>query len=109
VLVRVKGYGAELGRLELQVDTERKRRSRGPGSASRWTHQTRARRRRGREVKHWEDDVAARVDQPLAVSKKQFTKLEVKRLIEQAMRDETGADFAFMNLGGVRESCRGDS
>jgi 2',3'-cyclic-nucleotide 2'-phosphodiesterase (5'-nucleotidase family) len=43
------------------------------------------------------------VDQPLAVSKRKFEKREVKGLIEQAMRDETGADFAFMNLGGVRD------
>jgi 2',3'-cyclic-nucleotide 2'-phosphodiesterase (5'-nucleotidase family) len=104
VLVRVKGYGAELGRLELQVDTEKK----APVS---WTWKripvdsTKIEPASdvAREVKRWEDDVAARVDQPLAVSKKQFTKAEVKRLIEQAMRDESGADFAFMNLGGVRD------
>src|ERR1039458_4073933 len=105
VLVRVKGYGAELGRLELQVDTEKK----APVS---WTWKripvdsTKIEPSAdvAREVKRWEDDVAARVDQPLAVSKKQFTKVEVKRLIEQAMRDESGADFAFMNLGGVRDT-----
>ena len=104
VLVRVKGYGAELGRLELQVDTEKK----APVS---WTWKripvdsTKIEPASdvAREVKHWEDEVAARVDQPLAVSKKQFTKVEVKRLIERAMRDESGADFAFMNLGGVRD------
>ena len=104
VLVRVKGYGAELGRLELKVDTEKK----APVS---WTWKripvdsTKIEPAAdvAREVKHWEDEVAARVDQPLAVSKRQFTKAEVKRLIEQAMRDETGADFAFMNLGGVRD------
>jgi 2',3'-cyclic-nucleotide 2'-phosphodiesterase (5'-nucleotidase family) len=104
VLVRVKGYGAELGRLELKVDTEKK----APVS---WTWKripvdsTRIEPAAdvAREVKRWEDEVTARVDQPLAVSKKQFTKIEVKRLIEQAMRDQTGADFAFMNLGGVRD------
>jgi 2',3'-cyclic-nucleotide 2'-phosphodiesterase (5'-nucleotidase family) len=104
VLVRVKAYGAELGRLELQVDTEKK----APVS---WTWKripvdsTKIEPADdvAREVKHWEDEVSARVDQPLAVSKRQFTKAGVKRLIEQAMRDETGADFAFMNLGGVRD------
>jgi 2',3'-cyclic-nucleotide 2'-phosphodiesterase (5'-nucleotidase family) len=104
VLVRVKGYGAELGRLELQVDTEKKAPvswawKRIPVDSTRIEPSSDV----AREVKHWEDEVAARVDQPLAVSKKQFTKVEVKRLIEQAMRDETGADFAFMNLGGVRD------
>ena len=104
VLVRVKGYGAELGRLELKVDTEKK----APVS---WTWKripvdsTKIEPAAdvAREVKRWEDDVAARVDRPLAVSKRQFTKLQVKRLIERAMRDQTGADFAFMNLGGVRD------
>jgi 2',3'-cyclic-nucleotide 2'-phosphodiesterase (5'-nucleotidase family) len=104
VLVRVKGYGAELGRLDLKVDTEKK----APAS---WTWKripvdsTKIEPAAdvAREVKRWEDEVAARVDQPLAVSKRQFTKLEVKRLIEQAMRDQTGANFAFMNLGGVRD------
>jgi 2',3'-cyclic-nucleotide 2'-phosphodiesterase (5'-nucleotidase family) len=104
VLVRVKGYGAELGRLELQVDTEKKAPvswtwKRIPADSSKIEPASDV----AREVKHWEDEVAARVDQPLAVSKKQFTKVEVKRLIERAMRDESGADFAFMNLGGVRD------
>jgi len=100
----VKGYGAELGRLELKVDTDKK----APVS---WTWKripvdsTKIEPAAdvAREVKRWEDDVAARVDRPLAVSKRQFTKLQVKRLIERAMRDQTGADFAFMNLGGVRD------
>jgi 2',3'-cyclic-nucleotide 2'-phosphodiesterase (5'-nucleotidase family) len=104
VLVRVKGYGAELGRLELKVDTEKKAPvswtwKRIPVDSTKIAPAADV----AREVKHWEDEVAARVDQPLAVSKRQFTKAEVKRLIEQAMRDETGADFAFMNLGGVRD------
>jgi 2',3'-cyclic-nucleotide 2'-phosphodiesterase (5'-nucleotidase family) len=55
-------------------------------------------------VKHWEDEVGARVDIPLAVSARAFDKREVKGLIEQAMRTQTGADFAFMNYGGVRDS-----
>ena len=48
--------------------------------------------------------MAARVDQPLAVAKRPFNKAEVKGLIERALRDETGADFSFMNLGGVRDA-----
>jgi 2',3'-cyclic-nucleotide 2'-phosphodiesterase (5'-nucleotidase family) len=56
------------------------------------------------QVKHWEDEVSRRVDQPLALAKRNFAKSDVKRLIEQAMRDQTGADFAFINSGGVRDS-----
>jgi 2',3'-cyclic-nucleotide 2'-phosphodiesterase (5'-nucleotidase family) len=103
LLVRVKAFGEELGRLELQVDTEKK----APVS---WTwkrvpiddSKLEAAADVAAQVKRWEDQVTAVVDRPLAVSKKAFAKRDVKALIEQAMRDETGADFAFMNSGGVR-------
>jgi 2',3'-cyclic-nucleotide 2'-phosphodiesterase (5'-nucleotidase family) len=47
--------------------------------------------------------VSARVDRPLAISARAFDKRAVKSLIERAMREETGADSALMNLGGVRD------
>jgi 2',3'-cyclic-nucleotide 2'-phosphodiesterase (5'-nucleotidase family) len=105
ILVRVKGYGEELGRLELKVDTEKK----APVSWS-WKRIPVDGRHIAPAadvaavVKRWEDEVTKRVDQPLATSKHKFDKPEVKRLIEQAMRDQTGADFAFINLGGVRDT-----
>jgi 5'-nucleotidase/UDP-sugar diphosphatase len=105
ILVRVKGYAEELGRLELKVDTETK----VPVSFT-WKHilvdssAVAPAPEVAREVKHWEDEVKARVDRPLAISKRHFSKPEVKSLIEQAMRGETGADFAFMNQGGVRDT-----
>ena len=105
MLVRVKGYAEELGRLELKVDTEKK----APVGYT-WKHiqidsnSTPPDAEVAAAVKHWEDEVSARVDQPLAVSSRAFDKREVKGMIEQAMRTQTGADFAFMNLGGVRDS-----
>src|ERR1051326_1027884 len=56
------------------------------------------------EVKHWEDEVSTRVDRPLAVASRGFSKQEVRRLIERIMRESTGADFSFMNAGGVRDT-----
>lgn len=104
ILVRVKGYGEELGRLQLQVDTEKK----APVSWSWKRIPVDARHVEPAAdvaalVKRWEAEVTKRVDQPLAVSKQKFDTRGVKRLIEQAMRDETGADFAYINLGGVRD------
>ena len=104
VLVRVKSIGEELGRLELKVDTEKK-----APVAWNWKHIPIESARIApapdvaAEVKRWEEQVAQRVDAPLAVSRRAFNKVEVRSLIERAMRDETGADFAFMNLGGVRD------
>ena len=105
VMVRVKGLGEELGRLELKVDTEKKAPvswtwKRIPIDSTKIEPSTEV----ARAVKRWEDEVTARVDAPLAVSRKAFTKPEVKRLIEQALRDQTGADFAWMNQGGVRDT-----
>jgi 5'-nucleotidase / UDP-sugar diphosphatase len=104
LMVRVKGYGEELGRLELKVDTEKK----APVSYT-WkivpidSTQLQPVPEVAAAVKHWEDEVTALVDRPLAISKRAFTKAEVKKLIEQALRDETGSDFAHMNMGGVRD------
>lgn len=104
VLVRVRGYGEEFGRLELQVDTEKKAPvswewKRIPVDSKKLAPDPEV----ARLVKHWEDEVTARVDAPLAVSKRAFNKAEVKQLIERAIREQTGADFAFMNMGGVRD------
>jgi 2',3'-cyclic-nucleotide 2'-phosphodiesterase (5'-nucleotidase family) len=104
LLVRVKCYGEELGRLELKVDTDKK-------APVQWTWkriavdpaQTPALPEVSASVKRWEDDVSRRVDQPLAVSKRTFSIPEVKQLIEQAVREQTGADFAWINAGGVRD------
>jgi 5'-nucleotidase / UDP-sugar diphosphatase len=105
IMVRVKGYGEELGRLELKVDTEKK-----AVASYNWKHilidstTTKPAEDVAKVVKHWEDEVSERVDQPLAVTARAFDTRGVKALMEQAMRDETGADFAFMNLGGVRDN-----
>ncbi|HWB86118.1 MAG TPA: bifunctional UDP-sugar hydrolase/5'-nucleotidase [Bryobacteraceae bacterium] len=105
LVVRTKSYGEELGRLNLKVDTATK-------SVVSWNWQKIPIDSReiqpapdvAREVKRWEDQVSARVDQPLAVSKRAFTREEVRDLMEKIMCEETGADFAFMNLGGVRDT-----
>jgi 5'-nucleotidase / UDP-sugar diphosphatase len=105
VAVRVKSYGVELGRLELKVDTEKKAPvswnwKRIPVDSTMVAPDPAV----ARQVKHWEDEVAAQVDRPLAISQHAFTKSQVKRLIEQALRDETHSDFAWMNSGGVRDT-----
>lgn len=105
VAVRVRSYSEEFGRLELKVDTEKK-------AAIAWNWKRIPVDSKviapdaeiAAKVKHWEGEVSSRVDRPLAISERVFTTAEVRRLIEHAMRDETGADFAFMNSGGVRES-----
>ncbi|MGE5646676.1 MAG: bifunctional metallophosphatase/5'-nucleotidase [Acidobacteriota bacterium] len=104
VLVRTKAYAEELGRLELHVNVA----SKTLGSWT-WKRIPIGSKSLGAApdvaaaVKQWEDKADRIVDEPLAKSEKEFTRGEVRQLIEQAMREETGVDFAFMNAGGVRD------
>jgi len=103
VLVRVQAYGEELGRLETVVDKETK--SLASWNWKRITVDDKAPVAEdvAAQVKHWEDEVAKAVDQPIGEARRQIAKAELKALIEQAMCAATGADFAFMNAGGVRD------
>jgi 5'-nucleotidase / UDP-sugar diphosphatase len=102
--VRVSGYGRELGRLDLQVNSAEHKvtswkwrvipvdNTIGPPAAD-----------VAALVADWEAKVAKVVDVPIGEARREIAGPDLKRLIERAMRDETGADFAFMNLGGVRD------
>jgi 2',3'-cyclic-nucleotide 2'-phosphodiesterase (5'-nucleotidase family) len=106
ILVRVKSNGEEIGKLTLKVDTAKK----APLAGWKWTRITvdsadvAPAEDVAREVNRWEAEVKDRVDRPLAVAQRPIKRAELKALIEQAMREACGADFAFMNLGGVRDS-----
>ena len=105
VLVRMKSYGGELGRLDLQVDT-------ATGKLADWKWKkipvdpaaVAPAADVAALVTQWESRVKELVDRPLAVSRRAFTESEVKTLVERALREETGADFAFMNAGSIRDS-----
>ncbi len=102
--VRVKAYGVELGRLDLKVDTSTKKLEsfswkRIPVISTTTTPASDV----SAQVTKWENQVKTIVDRPLAVTDRAYTKKELKSLMERALREETGADFAFINLGGVRD------
>jgi 5'-nucleotidase/UDP-sugar diphosphatase len=104
VLVRVKSYGVELGRLDLKVDTATHKLAgwkwrRIPIDSTRTAPAADV----AALVDKWETQVKALVDRPLAISKREFTPRELKPLMENALREETGADFVFINAGGVRD------
>jgi 2',3'-cyclic-nucleotide 2'-phosphodiesterase (5'-nucleotidase family) len=103
VLVRVKANGEELGRLETVVDKETK-------NLASWNWKRILVDEKAPEakdvtarVKHWEGEITKIVDQPIGIALRELAGPEVRRLIERAMIDATGADFAFMNAGGVRD------
>jgi 2',3'-cyclic-nucleotide 2'-phosphodiesterase (5'-nucleotidase family) len=103
ILVRVKSYGVELGRLDLEIDTDQK----APVSST-WKRipidaaSLPPAPDVARLVDAWEKKVAKVVDVPIGESRREFREAEVKVLLERAMAEESGADLAYMNLGGVR-------
>ena len=104
VLVRLKSYGVEIGRLDLKVDTATHKLAdwkwkRIPVDSSKTAPAADV----AVLVDNWEAQVKALVDRPLAISKREFTPREIKILMEKALREETGADFVFINAGGVRD------
>lgn len=104
VAVLVDGYGVQLGRLELDLDMNTKKLR-----ASEWKKIPIDSKKLdpapdvAREVAHWEAKVAKIVDVAIGESKRRLEREEVRTLVERAMAEQTGADFAFVNLGGVRD------
>jgi 2',3'-cyclic-nucleotide 2'-phosphodiesterase (5'-nucleotidase family) len=100
----VTSYGVELGRLDLLVDmTAHKLKSAEwkiiPIDSKKLTPD----RRVAADVAHWEKKVSRIVDVPIAESKRRFEKRDLQVLIERAMAEETGSDFAWVNLGNIRD------
>jgi 2',3'-cyclic-nucleotide 2'-phosphodiesterase (5'-nucleotidase family) len=103
VVVRVKGYAEELGRLELRVDTEKKKLVSWnwkhipiPGSGP-------VAQDVDRLVKRWEAEVTKVVDTPIGESRRHLKRADLKPLVERAMVAEMKTDFAFVNNGGLRD------
>ena len=102
--VRADGYGKDFGRLDLQVNvTAHKIVSWKwrtiPVEANNVTPAADV----AALVDQWESKVAKIVDVPIGEARHTIAGPDLKRLIERAMVEETGADFAFMNQGGVRD------
>jgi 5'-nucleotidase/UDP-sugar diphosphatase len=97
--VEAKAYGVELGRLDVQFDL-----TKHEIESAVWKHIPIDSHRLApapdvaKEVDQWEAKVSRIVDVPVAEAKHPYSREELRPLIEKAMADATGADFAF-NLG----------
>jgi 5'-nucleotidase / UDP-sugar diphosphatase len=103
VLVRVAAYGVELGRLDLQVDTTKK-------TVVSWTHKRipidssfAPAQDVAKLVAHWEGEADKVVSSPIGEARREFPRPEVRRLMQRAMAEVMGTDFAWINAGGVRD------
>ena len=102
--VLLRGYGVELGRLDLQVDmAAHSLKSAGWARIPIDSKKIEPAPDVARSVAHWEAKASKIVDVPVGESKRPLGIDDLRVLIEQAMREETGSDLAFMNRGGVRD------
>ena len=105
IVVKLRPYGRELGRLDIWLDTDageivRHEWERIPVRADRYP----AHRETAELVEAWESKVSERVDVDIARCARDLGRSETQALIERAIRETTGADLAYMNRGGVRDS-----
>jgi 2',3'-cyclic-nucleotide 2'-phosphodiesterase (5'-nucleotidase family) len=105
ICVKVRAYGRELGRLDLEIDVPNKKVvsynwRRIPIETSRYQPDETV----AALVDKWEKEVSHVVDVPIAVASHSFDRGQTKALIETVMREATGADIAYMNRGGVRDN-----
>ncbi|HEX5103233.1 MAG TPA: bifunctional UDP-sugar hydrolase/5'-nucleotidase [Pirellulaceae bacterium] len=104
VRVGLKGYGVEVGRLDLEVDTATHQ-----AVSAHWKRIPVESRKVppaedvAKVVAKWERKVAQVVDKPVGEARREFLQPDLKVLMEQAMCEEMGADFSHMNRGGVRD------
>lgn len=102
--VEVRGYARELGRLDMRVDLQAKKLVSWTWKRIPIDSKTIPPAQDVADlVSKWEAKVSEVVDVPIGQAKRDILQPELKRLIEQAMVDETGADLAYMNPGGIRD------
>jgi 5'-nucleotidase / UDP-sugar diphosphatase len=102
VAVLCNGYGRELGRLDLKIANHKVQ-------SAEWkkipidSHTIVPEPRVAAAVAHWEGKVSKIVDVPIGEARRQLSNTDLRPIIEAGLASETGADFAYMNSGGVRD------
>jgi 2',3'-cyclic-nucleotide 2'-phosphodiesterase (5'-nucleotidase family) len=107
ICVKVRAYGVELGRLDLEVDVPGGRVvshgwRRLPVTTDRYAPEPAV----AGLVDTWERKVADLVDIPIGEARRNLDRSELRPWIEAVMLDAVGADIAYMNPGGIRSPLR---
>jgi 2',3'-cyclic-nucleotide 2'-phosphodiesterase (5'-nucleotidase family) len=102
-VIEAKSYGAELGRFDFRFDTDKHE-----IVSAEWkripidSHKIAPAPDVEKLVDSWEAKVSKIVDVPVGESKRRLAGPELRRIIETAMAEESGADIAWINSGNVR-------
>ncbi len=106
VAVLVNSYADQLGRLDLEVDVAGKKLKSASWKKIPITPSVTPDPEVERLVNSWESKVTGIVDVPIGDSRKAMARTDpdLRTLIEKAMAEQTGADFAWVNTGNIRDS-----
>lgn len=106
VAVLVDGYGVGLGRLDLQVDMAAKKLKSAEWRKIPIGAQYAEDPRVKQLVDKWEAKVTKIVDTPIGESTMHMDgrSPQLRKMIEKAMAEQTGADIAWINPGNVRDA-----
>ena len=103
--VRMRSYGVELGRLNLRYDKSTRKVLNAEWKRIPVTSATyRPDPAVAQLVEKWESKVRRVVDMKIGTGKAKKDRAQTRVWIERVMRDKTGAQFVFMNAGGVRDN-----
>lgn len=103
VAVQLKGYGVELGRLDLRVDVARKKIESADWKRIPIDARTIPPAKDvAKLIDEWEGKVSAIVDVPIGEARRRIAGDDLRLLIEKAMASEAATDFGFINRGNVR-------
>ena len=105
VAVLVNSYADQLGRLDLQVDIAGKKLRSAEWKKIPIDASLAPAPDVERLVNHWESKVRPLVDVPIGESAKAMARTDpdLRRMIEKAMADQTGADMGWINTGNIRD------
>ena len=97
-----RGYGRDLCRLDLEI-------AGGKAVSAKWTKipvtakDIAPAEDMRKKIAEWEAKVAKVVDVKIAEAERDFDQPAVRRLTEQAIRDEMRVDIGYVNSGGIRD------
>jgi 2',3'-cyclic-nucleotide 2'-phosphodiesterase (5'-nucleotidase family) len=105
VAVLVNSYAEQLGRLDLQVDIAGKKLRSAEWKKIPIDASLAPAPDVERLVNHWESKVRPLVDFPIGESAKAMARTDpdLRKMIEKAMAEQTGADIGWINQGNIRD------
>lgn len=106
VAVLVPAYGVQLGRLDLKLDVAAKKLLSAEWSKIPIVASIPPAPDVAREVAKWESKVSKLVDVPIGESTARLERNNpvLRKMIESAMAEQSGADIAWINPGNVRDT-----